>query len=84
MTTTILHILRYPLPRNDPDPQTVRRHYDSDLTTGLPCSGIARTFPRALVCGPIEYQGLGIPNLYTTQGISHIERILNTATSTTT
>jgi hypothetical protein len=28
------------------------------------------------VYGPIEYQGLGIPNLYTSQGISHIERIL--------
>jgi hypothetical protein len=28
------------------------------------------------VYGPIEYQGLGIPDLYTSQGISHIERIL--------
>jgi hypothetical protein len=46
------------------------------LQAGLPCSGIVRTFPRALVYGPIEYQGLGIPDLYTSQGISHIERIL--------
>jgi hypothetical protein len=46
------------------------------IQAGLPCSGIVRTFPRALVYGPIEYQGLGIPDLYTSQGISHIERIL--------
>jgi hypothetical protein len=45
------------------------------LQAGLPCSGIVR-FPRALAYGPIEYQGPGIPNLYTSQGISHIERIL--------
>jgi hypothetical protein len=28
------------------------------------------------VYGPIEYQGLGIPDLYTSQELSHIERIL--------
>jgi hypothetical protein len=38
--------------------------------------GIARTFPCALAYGPIGYQGLSIPDLYTSQGISHIERIL--------
>jgi hypothetical protein len=46
------------------------------LQAGLPCAGIVRTFLRALVYGPIEYQGLGIPDLYTSKGISHIERIL--------
>jgi hypothetical protein len=45
--------------------KTVRRHDGSDLTSRV-----------ALVYGPIEYQGLGIPNLYTSQGIAHIERIL--------
>jgi hypothetical protein len=30
----------------------------------------------SLVYGPIEYQGLGISDLYTSQGISHIERVL--------
>jgi hypothetical protein len=54
----------------------VRRHHTPISLAGLPCSGIARTFPRALVYGLIEYQGLGIPNLYINQGLSHIERIL--------
>jgi hypothetical protein len=46
------------------------------LQVGLPSSCIARIFPCAQVYSPIEYQGLGIPNLYTSQGIAHIERIL--------
>jgi hypothetical protein len=58
--------------RNDSYSHTVLCHHDS----GLPCSGIARTSPRALVYAPIKYQGLGIPNLYISEGTSHIERIL--------
>jgi len=46
------------------------------LQAGLPCSGMVRTFPRTLVYGTIQYQGLGVPNLYTSQGIAHIDRIL--------
>ena len=53
------------------------------LQAGLPCSGIVRTFPCALVFGPIEYQGLVIPNLYTSQGIANIKRILKYRLSTT-
>lgn len=34
---------------------------------------IVGTFLRALVCDPIPYQGLDIPNLFTGQGIAHIE-----------
>jgi hypothetical protein len=76
MTTTILRTQHYPLP-----PTTLtQKQCDAIMTpilqAGLPGSGTTRTFPRALVYGPIEYQGLGIPDLYTSLGISHIERIL--------
>jgi hypothetical protein len=47
------------------------------LRGGLPASGIAaRTFPRAVVYAPICYQGLAVPNLYTSQGVYHIQRII--------
>jgi hypothetical protein len=55
MTTTILRTLHYPLPA------TTLTHKQCDaimipiLQAGLPCSGIVRTFPRALVYGPSEF-----------------------------
>jgi hypothetical protein len=42
------------------------------LQAGLPNAGVVRTFPRALVHGPISRQGLGIPKLYITQGVQHL------------
>jgi hypothetical protein len=65
MTTTILRTLHYPLPRK-PLQQRCKTIMTPILQAGLPYSGIARTY--ALVYGPIEYQGLGIPNLYTVKG----------------
>jgi hypothetical protein len=46
------------------------------LQGGLPCSGIVRTTPHTLVYGTTKYQGLGIPSLYTEQGIAHISKLL--------
>jgi hypothetical protein len=45
-------------------------HHDSDSTSRAAVLRHRKDFPHALVYGPIEYQGLGIPNLYTSQGIS--------------
>jgi hypothetical protein len=39
--------------------------------------------PRAVVWGPVRYQGLGIRHLYTTQGIEHLLAILRHATRPT-
>jgi hypothetical protein len=41
------------------------------LMAGLPSSGVVRTMPRVVVHGPQKFQGLGIDNLYTLQGIAH-------------
>jgi hypothetical protein len=76
MTTKILRTIHYPLPATTLSPKQCDAIMTPILQAGLPCSGIVRTIPRVPVYGPIEYQGLGIPDLYTSQGISHIERIL--------
>jgi hypothetical protein len=57
----------------------VRRHHDSDLTSRFAVFRDRTDFSRALVYGPTEYQGLGIPNLYISQGSSHIEQIFRSS-----
>jgi hypothetical protein len=76
MTTTILRTLHYPSPATTMTRKQCDTIMAPILQAGLHCSGIVRTFPGALVYGPIQQQGLGIPNLYTSQGIAHIKRIL--------
>jgi hypothetical protein len=53
------------------------------LNAGLSASGVVRTMPRAVVWGPMRYQGLGICHLYTTQGVEHLLAILRHATHPT-
>jgi hypothetical protein len=53
------------------------------LNAGLSALGVVRTMPRAVVWGPMRYQGLGIRHLYTTQGVEHLLAILRHATHTT-
>jgi hypothetical protein len=53
------------------------------LNARLSASGVAHTMPRAVVWGPMRYQGLGIRHLYTTQGVEHLLAILWHATHTT-
>ena len=82
LNTTIMPQLEYPLPAT-----TFSRQQCSDimtpvLQTGLSNSGIVRTISQAIVYGPLKYQGLGIHDLYVTQGIAHIEKLINHAYST--
>jgi hypothetical protein len=53
------------------------------LNAGLSASGVVRTMPRAVVWGPVRYQGLGIRHIYTTQGIEHLLAMLRHATRPT-
>ncbi len=46
------------------------------LAVGLPAMGVVWTLTRAIVHGPIQYQGLEIPNLYTKQMIACIATLL--------
>ncbi len=47
------------------------------LEGGLPASGICKNMNRAIVHIPLHFQVLGIPSLYISQGIVHIEALLN-------
>ena len=72
MTTSIYKSLEYPLPATtftQADCEFILRPV---LCAGLPSSGISRNFPRALVHAPRRYQGLGLPNLWISQGVSHL------------
>ena len=46
------------------------------LKVFLPRCGISRTIKRDVLYGPIELQGFGLKNIFLTQGISHINTII--------
>ena len=76
MTTSILRSLVYPLPSTTFSKQECIKILRPVLLNGLPASGIARTFPRALVHAPLKYQGLSLPNLWIEQGVAHLHSVI--------
>jgi hypothetical protein len=60
--------------------ETVMRPF---LSACLSASGVARSMPRAVVWGPLRYQGLDIRHLYTTQGVEHLLALLRHGTRPT-
>ena len=77
LTTTVMKSLEYPLLATTLTEQECSYIMAPILEGGLPLSGICRNFSRAVVYGPIKHLGLGLHNLYTTQGIRQIQAILN-------
>ena len=47
------------------------------LGGGLPKIGVCRTIARELVYTPTKFQGLGIKDLYISQGLSHVKILLD-------
>ena len=47
------------------------------LNRALPNSKIQRNFPRSVLYGPEQYQGMGVENPYWVEGIEHIKAIVN-------
>ena len=80
MNTTILKSLQYPLPATTLSAEQCRSIMAPLLAQGLSSSGVVRSMPRVVVHGPIKFQGLGIPNLFTFQQTQHILRILKYCT----
>jgi hypothetical protein len=76
LTTTVLKTLQYPLAATTFTEKQCTAIMAPVLEARLATSGICRTFPRDLVYGPLKYQGLALPNLYTVQGIEHILTIM--------
>ena len=77
LTTTILKSLEYPLAATSLSKQQIKSIVYPALGAGLQASGICRNFPRAVLYGPLRYQGLNLQNLYHTQSIRHIKDIVD-------
>jgi hypothetical protein len=76
MANDILKTLEYPLPVT-----TLTRKQCDKITSVLVAAallrcGVMRSFPRALLHGPVTYGGLNIPDLYVEQGAQHITRLI--------
>ena len=75
--TTILKTIQYPIPAltltADECKYIMAPIYDGALSA----SGYNNNMPRPVVNGPIDLQGLNIPNLFTWQGANHLEVLQN-------
>lgn len=81
--STIFRSLSYPLAATTFSKKEAEQITKPLIKAILSASGVASTFPRALVHAPLHYQGLNIPHLYIEQGISQIQKAIedsNTAT----
>lgn len=76
LQTTILRKLEYPLAATTFSPKQCYEILKPVLQQGLPSSGIVRTIPRVIVHGPVACQGVGIPDLWTVQGLAHLDRLI--------
>ncbi len=76
LKNVVLRKLNYPLVTTTFSCQQCDQIMSPILQQGLPKAGVIRTFPRALVHGPLDYGGLDIPHLYMEQMIAHIHTIL--------
>ena len=76
LNSTILKSLEYPLTATTLTRQEITKIFSPVRQAALPASGIVRTFPSAIAHAPLQYQGLAIPDLYTTQQMKHIITLL--------
>ena len=74
--STILKTLQYPLPALTLSNEECTKIMTPILHTSLPKIRVCRNFPRDVVYGPKEEGGLGLTNLYTFQGCSHIAEFM--------
>ena len=77
LNTILLNILEYPLlalnlPKGEYD-----KIMAPILTGGFPKIGTCRSLPREIVYRTIKNQGTVIHNLFTTQGIVNIQKLLD-------
>jgi len=77
LRNVVLRKLCYPLTTTTFTKHQCHQIMTPILQQGLPKAGVVRTFPRALVHGPVDYSGLDIPNLFTEQMIAHVTTILH-------
>ena len=73
LRSTIWKSLEYPLNATTLTKEQCRFIMFPAIEAGLNGIQICRNLPRDLVHGPIEDQGIGLPHLYSLQGIAHLE-----------
>ena len=69
LTLCMMKTLEYPLMATSLTQKQCDQIMQPVLDAGLKALGISRTLNRDVVYGPKRYQGLGIPDLWLTQGI---------------
>jgi len=72
----VLRKLMYPLTTTTFTKQQCNQIMAPLLQQGLAHAGVVRSFPRALVHGPLQHGSLDIPHLYTEQTVAHARTIL--------
>ena len=77
LNTTILKSLEYPLAATTLSKGQLKSIVFPALGAGLSASGLCSRFPRAIVYGPLAYQGMNIQNLYHTQSIRHVKDMVD-------
>ena len=75
LDSTIMRTLSYPLPALTLTLKECNRIMKPVLDAGLAKTHVCRNFPHAVIYGPKKEKGLGIPNLFISQGLSHISTI---------
>jgi hypothetical protein len=83
LTHTIDRTVEYPMMATYLPKAQCKKIMRPFINSGLSASGVVRSIPRAVVWGPLRYQGLDIRHLYTTQGVEHLLAILRHGTRET-
>ena len=76
LTHTVMKALEYPLTATTLSRAQCDSLMATLLKTALPRLHIAMSFPKLARFGPRKYHGLGIPHLWTTQGLDKLAAIL--------
>jgi hypothetical protein len=76
MVSTILKSLEYPLPVTTLSSNQCAEIMSPILQQCLPQMGVVRTLSHKLVYASSKFLGLQIPNLFHSQGVAHIDRLL--------
>ena len=77
LTLVAMKSLEYPLPALTLSEEECTQIMWPLLKSYLPRAGLNRHFPRDVLYGQIEKHGVGLKNLFLSQGISHIIDIIN-------
>lgn len=66
----------YSLPAVDIHESALDKIQLKALESFVPALGYKKTFPQAVVLGPIEYGGMGVPHLFTKMNTSKLEYLI--------